>query len=93
MTIRELLKARLFKARAAIVGCWLLGVGILFLDVPVSYKIWASLISAFGIGAAVLYMLYFVRCPKCGARIGQAMTGIRKFNFCPTCGVSVDTPV
>lgn len=92
MTIRELLKARTFKARVVGLGCWLLCVGVLFLYIPDSYKAWV-LVPTLGFVCALLYMLYFIRCPKCDARIGQAMTGMSKLNFCPTCGVSMDTPV
>ncbi|WP_091637930.1 hypothetical protein [Lysobacter sp. cf310] len=90
MTIRELLKAKLFKARVVGFGCWLLCVGVIFLDVPERYKAWV-LIPTLGFVGAVLYMFYCVRCPKCGARIGQAMMGMRKSNFCPSCGVGLDT--
>lgn len=91
MTIRKLLKARIFKARVAGFGCWLLCAGFIFV-VPDAYKAWA-LIPTLGFAGSVLYVLFFLRCPKCGARIGQAMTGMSKLNFCPTCGVSMDTPV
>ena len=44
--------------------------------------------------------LMFVRCPKCSYRFGQTITALvftwggerQRLNFCPHCGVSLDTP-
>ena len=49
-------------------------------------------------GSAVLGMQFFVRCPRCKARLGQIgmQIGISflkpTVNFCPYCGVSLDEP-
>jgi len=90
MTIRERLKEQMFKARVFAFGFWLLGAAGMFFASGNAYQ--ALLFVPFaGFGGAVLYMLFFVKCPKCGARLGQAMSGMTRTNFCPGCGVSLDT--
>jgi hypothetical protein len=89
-TIREQLKARMFKARLVAFGFWLLFAAGMFLPKGNAYA--ALLFIPFvGFAASVLYVIFFVRCPKCGARLGQAMSSMSKPNFCPGCGVSFDT--
>lgn len=50
-------------------------------------------------GAAALFLQLWVRCPKCSRRLGQtialpvAFGGMKAPNFCPYCGVDLDTPV
>jgi hypothetical protein len=91
-TIRETIKSQIFKARAVAFGFWLLFAGSFFLpnESPLKPLLF---IPFFGFAASVLYILFFVKCPKCGARLGQAMSSMSKPNFCPGCGVSFDTRV
>lgn len=91
MTIRDQLKAQMFKARAVAFGFWLLFAAGFLLPVGSPYQ--ALLFIPFtGFVGAILYVLFFVKCPKCDARLGQAMNSLSKPNFCPSCGVSFDSP-
>jgi hypothetical protein len=89
-TIRERLKAQMFKARVAAFGFWLLGAACMFL--PKGYETFFFVPFA-GFACAVLYVLFFIKCPKCGVRLGQAMSSMGKANFCLGCGVSLDNRV
>lgn len=50
------------------------------------------------LGGAISLM--FIRCPKCSYRFGQTVAGLvftwggggQSVNFCPHCGVNLDTP-
>lgn len=92
MTIREALKAQMFKARVVAFGFWLLFAAGFFLPNNSPFKP-LLLIPFIGFAGSVLYILFFVKCPKCSARLGQAMGGINKPNFCPGCGVNFDNRV
>jgi hypothetical protein len=92
MTIREKLKARMFKARAIAFGFWLLFAAGFLLPKNSPYA-FLLLVPFAGFAGTVLYMLFFVRCPKCGARLGQAMNSTSQINFCPGCGVSLESKV
>jgi hypothetical protein len=92
MTIRETLKAQMFKAKAIAFGFWLLLAAGLFLPKGSPYQP-LLLIPFVGFAGSVLYILLFIKCPKCGARLGQAMSSMSKPNFCPSCGVSFDSRV
>lgn len=82
-----------------------------WLIIPVSAAIWhghkpppSAVFVAFGVffGAAIALM-FFVRCPKCGAALGQLTNEFgfqwlqrgksRQIKFCPYCGVSMDEPM
>ena len=92
MTIREMLKGQMFKAKAIAFGFWLLFAAGFFLPERNAFQ--ALLFIPFiGFAGSVLYILFFVKCPKCGVRLGQAMSSISKPNFCPGCGVSFDSRV
>ncbi|MGD0504992.1 MAG: hypothetical protein ABSD02_19830 [Steroidobacteraceae bacterium] len=46
---------------------------------------------------AILGMTFFIKCPRCSARLGQFSMQTpfsfgRQINFCPYCGVSFDEP-
>ena len=92
MTIRERLKAKMFKARAIGFGFWLLFAGSFFLPKNSPYAPFL-LIPFVGFAGSVLYVLYFVRCPKCDARLGQSLSTTSQTNFCPGCGVSLESKV
>lgn len=90
MTIRDQLKSQMFKARIVAFGCWLLvAAGIVFPKIGIS-QAWL-IIPLIGFAGAVLYIVLMVKCPKCGARLGQTLSGMSKPNFCPTCGVDFDS--
>jgi len=91
-TIRETLKAQMFKAKAIGFAFWLLFAAGFFL--PKGSELQPLMIVPFvGFAGSVLYMLVFVKCPKCGTRLGQAMSSMSKPDFCPGCGVSFDSRV
>ena len=92
MTIRERLKAQLFKARAVAFAFWMLFVIGIILPKggPYALLVFPPFL---GFMTSVLYILFFVKCPKCGTRLGHTMSGwLNKPNFCPGCGVSFDSP-
>jgi hypothetical protein len=90
MKIRDQLKAKMFKARFVAIGFWLLIAAGYFLPEGSPYQ--KLLIVPFiGFAGSVLYIILFVRCPKCDAKLGQAMSSSNKPNFCPGCGVSFDS--
>ena len=92
-TIRETLEAQMFKAKVIAFACWLpLFAAGFFLPKDSALKP-LVLIPAIGFAGSVLYMAFFVKCPKCGTRLGQALSGMNKPNFCPSCGISFDDPV
>jgi hypothetical protein len=48
----------------------------------------------------ILYLTWFVRCPRCSANLGQTVAmplafswGQRQMKYCPYCAVSLDEPV
>jgi hypothetical protein len=92
MTIREILKKKLLVARIVAFGFWLLFAASFFLPHGSKYAPLAF-IPFVGFGASVLYVIFFVTCPKCGARLGQVMSSTGKTNFCPGCGTSLDSRV
>lgn len=92
MTIGERVKAQMFKARVAAFGFWLLFALGMFLPLPDTYRA-LMMVPFFGFMGSVLYILFFVKCPKCDARLGQVMGGFGKPRFCPGCGASFDSRV
>ncbi|TXH77462.1 MAG: hypothetical protein E6Q88_01030 [Lysobacteraceae bacterium] len=90
MTIRDQLKSQMFKARAVAFGCWLVLAGCLFFFKNSINPAWFS-IPFIGFAGSVLYILFFVKCPMCGARLGQVLSSMHKPDFCPGCGVNFDS--
>jgi len=90
MTIREQLKGKMFKARVIAFGFWILFAGSFFLPKNSPYTP-LFLIPFAGFAGSVLYILFFVRCPKCDARLGQALSSTSQINFCPGCGVDLES--
>jgi hypothetical protein len=89
MTIEEFVEDRMFNAKAVAFGCWLLfAAGLIFLPDGGNLKL-LIIIPFVGFGASILYILFFVCCPKCHAPLGQAMSSANKPNFCPGCGISL----
>ena len=88
MTIRDQLKRKKLRAYAFAVAFWLLVVAAqMFFPQGFAYR--ALVVAALmGCGALAVYMFYLVRCPKCGARLFQAMQSNPA--ACPNCGVSLD---
>ena len=99
MSIRDFLKRRTRRILAIGFGGWLL--------LPLSAIVsggheppWPlAVVGVLLFGGAVLSMLFLNRCPKCRARLGQLSGEIAfhwgtraRVNFCPYCGVSLDTP-
>lgn len=79
----------MFRARAIAFGCWLLfAAGIFLLKDDALRPL--LFIPFMGFGGSMLYILFFVKCPKCGTPLGQAMGSMSKPNFCPGCGVGFD---
>ena len=96
MTIRDTLKKKLKIAIVAGLVGWLIFAGgaiLLENQYPAIFIVGFILF-----GGAIIYAFYFVRCPKCNAPIGQifSMPGYsflskHKVNFCPSCGVEMDS--
>ena len=96
ITVREFVAKR--KRRAGIVayaGLAMLMIGVLLGE---GHPWLAIIIPGFAVflGANV-YLLFFLRCPRCGGNIGYPVSGIsgpfsvsRKVRFCPFCGVALD---
>lgn len=89
-TIEKNLKSRLSKARLVALCCWLLFVLVLVLPLDGVLRYFA-LLPFLGMLSAIFYLLFFIRCPRCSARIGQSMTGMAKVNYCPSCGLDLNT--
>lgn len=105
MTIRDYIKRRMWTWGAVALGSWLLvaltaaiskGAGNTSLA-PI-----LPLVGFVGFAGAILGINFFVKCPKCRARLARtigmqvAFGGWRsgpKVCFCPFCGVNLDQPV
>ena len=99
-TIRDYLKRRTRRFMAIGFGSWLFfalsaGFG------HIGPKLGPAVFVGFGIlFGAVLALLFFVKCPKCGTGFWQLAGQLalhwgsrRRVNFCPYCGVSLDEPM
>jgi hypothetical protein len=99
VTIRDYLarRKRLFIGLAVV--SWLGAAGSMFLaangNVP-----WLFFVFFVGFAVAILGIMFFLRCPRCGGPIGATnatlvtdqMLFVRRINFCPYCGISLDEP-
>jgi hypothetical protein len=99
-TIRDYIKRRVRWSFAIAILSWLfipLTMGASRHGAPA----WLPFFGLLGFAGAILALQFFVRCPRCSARIGQTIgmaVGLsfgsaRRVNFCPYCGVSLDTPL
>ncbi len=90
MTIREHLNRRLFRGQIVAGWSWVMFAANLFSADESSVFIFLPFIV---FGGAVFYLLYFIKCPKCGATIGRVMERSNHANYCPGCGVNFDSPL
>jgi len=99
-TIRDYIKRRVRLAFAVLIAAWL--------AFPVSIAAThgrgpapsLALLAGAVFCGVIVYLNWFVKCPRCGARLGQTIAmplafswGRRQMNFCPYCAVSLDEPV
>jgi hypothetical protein len=62
------------------------------------FLIASGVLGSLGFIGAFVATVFFVKCPKCNARLGQFTVGpfafrpSRRVNFCPYCGVNFDEP-
>jgi len=85
MTIREVIEAKIAKARAWGIGAWvLMALSALFLRDSQAASL-ALLPTAVFFGSGI-YALFLIRCPRCYERINQALRW-RMLEACPNCGV------
>ncbi len=91
MTLDRQLRTRLNRARAVALGSWLLfAAGLLLFPDGMPCPALLS-IPFLGFICAVLYILFFLKCPKCGTRLGHALSGFKRPRFCPGCGIAFDS--
>jgi len=99
VTIRDhLAKRKRFFIGLAVVS-WLGAGGSMFLAASGAFP-WLFLVFFLGFGAAIIGIMFFLKCPRCGGPIGATnatliashMPLVRRINFCPYCGVSLDEP-
>ena len=104
MTIRDYIKRRMWTWGAVALGSWLvvaLGAAISKGGGRGALPPLLPLAGFAGFASAILAMQFFVKCPKCRARLAQTIAmyvafqwgGRRQVNFCPFCGVNLDEPV
>lgn len=82
MTIGELVKAKMFKARAVAFGCWLLFAASIFLDVPDTYRA-LSFIPFTGFMGSIVFIIFFVTCPKMRCPAGASHEQHQKTQVLP----------
>jgi hypothetical protein len=96
-TIRDYIKRRVRMFVGAGILGWLIAASTLAFGQAAR---WSPMFGGLVLFGAALALQFFVRCPKCKVRIGQTIAfpvgltfGSRgKVNFCPYCGVNLDTP-
>lgn len=96
MKIRELIQTRTRRFIALAVGSWLVfASSSLFGEGNQTFIL--ELVGFLGFASAVIGIVFLVKCPRCGAKLGQlgvaqpfSMSGKQRTNFCPHCGVSFD---
>jgi hypothetical protein len=103
MTIREYIKRRMWTWLALAIGCWLLIALTAVIAKGAHYgpAVFLPLVGFAGFASAIVGLTFFVKCPKCKARLAQTIGmyvafqwgGRRQVNFCPFCGVNLDEPV
>lgn len=89
MTIQQDIRAKISKAYKIAISGWLL----CFAGIVLGDNYALLFIPGFLIfGGAVLFVMFSICCPKCGARIGQTAFQSKKLKFCPECGIDFSEP-
>ena len=100
MTLRDALTRK--KRKAALIAYAGMGVFALGMAFSAGQPPWLVVgIAGFVTSAsAILYLMFFLKCPACGGRIGYAISYpggpfsvSRKIRYCPFCGASLDSDV
>jgi hypothetical protein len=101
VTIRKLITRRRRNFLILAFAAWLGFGGSMFVASTQGTPPWFTLIFFAAFGAAILGILFRLRCPRCKGSFGMInapfngkTTGInRRIDFCPYCGVSLDEPL
>lgn len=98
MTISTAINAKVRRAKIVGFSFWLLFAVSIFVPSTGSV-LFLSVIPFVGFAATILYIIFFIKCPRCSARLGPVTMqsgGIfsrkAKLNFCPNCGVDLNEP-
>jgi hypothetical protein len=84
MTIQQDIREKVGKVQKIAFLAWL----VCFASIFVGEEYALLFIPGFlGFGGAIIYALYFICCPKCGAKLGQVAFQSKRLKFCPECGV------
>jgi hypothetical protein len=100
MTIRVFLTSRFRKLMFFGILAWICAAGLTLSEASRLVPAWITTIPIFCFAAVVLLVLFWIRCPRCGGRMGQLAGFLnakerffqRRINFCPYCGVNFDEP-
>ncbi len=94
MKIEELINKKMRKVKIIGFLFWLAFGAMIFIPKD-GNLFYLSLIPFIGFGGTIIYLMYFIKCPKCYAQLGQASMSSgnifskkSKLNFCPNCGVN-----
>jgi hypothetical protein len=97
-TIRSVIRRRVWTAAAAAFGGWfILAISGVLKERPSANPL--SILGFILFMGAILFLNFFVKCPKCVRRIGHtiampvAFGGKGAPNFCPFCGVNLDEKI
>ena len=91
MTIQKGIREKVSKIQKVVIFSWLICAASIFVGEEYAFLFIPGFI---GFGGAIIYALYFICCPKCGAKLGQVAYKSKKLKFCPECGIdlSATTP-
>jgi len=98
-TIRDALRRKKRWAFVALAVGWISSAVWTFQDErTVSPYLFGIFGFVFAVG--IVFLGFFIRCPRCRGNIGALNAGVSKvvpfytvINYCPYCGVSLDAPV
>lgn len=101
-TIRQYIRRRAAVVLGVVFGTWL-SIGILGAATRGAVPVFAAAMAAAFVVffVVIVYLTFFLRCPRCSARVGQTIAWAvvlkwgwqQRVNFCPYCGVKLDEPV